>query len=341
MSTGIASAEFWSRAQIEEVSRAALTSCGAAPAVAGIMARAIGAAECDGIPSHGLAYLPTYCQHLACGKVNPSASVTTRTEGAVVRVDADAGFAHPAVAEAFAMLVPLASRHGVACAAIYNSYNCGVLGYHTEALALEGLVGLGFTNAPASIAPWGGRKAMFGTNPYSVAAPDGRGGVAFIIDQSASVVAKSEVMRHEREGNPVPVGWVLDPEGRPTTDPALGLKGTMVPAGGAKGVGAALFVELMAACLTGATLGCFAAPFSGAAGGPPRTGQFFIAIDPAATSGGNYVARTGGIVSAMAEMEGARLPGSRRLVHRARANHEGVRIPRSTVERITSIEARG
>ncbi len=91
----------------------------------------------------------------------------------------------------FAELIPLARAQGIAAMSVRNSYNCGVLGYHTERLAAAGLVGLGFTNAPASIAPSGGTKAVVGTNPWSIAVPDGKGGAAIAIDQSASVVAKA------------------------------------------------------------------------------------------------------------------------------------------------------
>ena len=92
-------------------------------------------------------------------------------------------------------------------------------------------------------------------------------------------------MNHAREGRPIPTGRALDSAGNPTTDPNVGLQGSMAAAGGYKGVGAALMVEIMAAAMTGATLGAHAAPFFGTAGGPPKTGQFFIAIDPAVSPG--------------------------------------------------------
>ena len=168
---------------------------------------------------------------------------------------------------------------GLAALAVRNSYNCGILGLHTNRLAAAGLIGIGFTNAPASIAPVGGIRPVVGTNPVALSVPDGAGGIAFSIDQSSSAVAKSEVMKHAREGKPIPLGWALDREGRPTTDPSLGLVGSMAPSGGYKGVGIALMVEVLAAAATGAVLGIDASPFSGPDGGPPRTGQFFLALD--------------------------------------------------------------
>jgi (2R)-3-sulfolactate dehydrogenase (NADP+) len=211
---------------------------------------------------------------------------------------------------------------------LFNSYNCGVLGYHTETIARTGLVALGFTNAPASIAPSGAKKPVVGTNPWSLAVPDGKGGAAFVIDQSASVVAKSEVMKKARAKEAIPLGWALDPQGQPTTDAEVALKGTMAPSGGYKGVGAAILVEVMAACLTGATPGIEASTFGTNAGGPPKTGQCFIAINPAATSGGAFAARIATVISALTAEDGARLPGARKAAVRAASKHQGVTVDR-------------
>ena len=139
---------------------------------------------------------------------------------------------------------------------------------------------------------------MLGTNPWSLAVPDGAGGARFVIDQSASVVAKSEVMKRVRAGEPIPEGWAFDAEGRPTTDPAAALKGTMAPAGRLQGRRRGVLVEVFAACLTGANPGIVASPFSGTAGGPPRTGQFFLALAPGPSSGGAFADRLATIVEA-------------------------------------------
>ena len=323
---------------IEALARDALTRAGANAAAASSLARAIAAAERDGVSSHGLAYLATYCEHLGCGKVVGSAvPQLSQVAPSVMSVDAGYGFAHPAIDMGFAALVPLAREQGVALLTIRNSYNCGVLGYHTERLACDGLVGLGFTNAPASIAASGGCKPALGTNPWSIAAPDGRGGAAIIIDQSASVVAKSEVMKKAREGQAIPLGWALGPDGQPTTDPKVGLSGTMMPAGGYKGVGSALLVELMAACLSGATLGAKASPFSGTAGGPPKTGQLFIAISPGASSGGEFAARLEALVEILSAEAGAHLPGSGRKSARARAQSEGVLVDEAIIAKASAL----
>jgi (2R)-3-sulfolactate dehydrogenase (NADP+) len=322
-------------AEIERLSQAALVAAGTLPENAAPVARATAETEADGVSSHGMAYIPIYCEHVRCGKVDGAAvPVAERPAPALVRVDAGAGFAHPAIDSGLAPLVGAAKAHGIAGLSVFNSYNCGVLGVHTRRIAEEGLLGLGFTNAPASIAASGGRRPVVGTNPVSLAAPDGAGGLALLIDQSASVIAKSEIMKHSREGRPLPEGWALDSEGAPTTDPDAALRGTMAPAGDYKGVGLALIVEILSAALSGATLGKDASSFAGTAGGPPRTGQFFIAIDPATSSGGAYADRIGALAGAIRDEDGARLPGDGRASARARALREGVPVATATLDRI-------
>lgn len=324
--------------EIEDIAFRALVAAGTSETSARLLAQATAATEADGIASHGLAYIPIYCEHVGCGKVDGMAKpLLEQPRPAALTVDAATGFAHAAIDMGFERLVPLAREQGVACLAVKNSYNCGVLGYHTGRLARAGLVGIGFTNAPASIAPSGGATPVVGTNPFSIAVPNADGEPAILIDQSASTIAKSEVMKHAREGKAIPVGWALDGEGNPTTDPNVGLKGSMAPSGGYKGVGVALMVEIMAAALTGATLGIHASPFSGTVGGPPKTGQFFFAIDPVATAGGDFAARISDLIGAIHGQPSAHLPGDGRNAKRVAAKTNGVAVNVATLAKIAAI----
>ena len=324
--------------EIERLSQQALEAAGTSPENALSLARATADTEGMGVASHGLAYIPIYCEHVRCGKVDGRATPSVaRPRPGVIRVDAGTGFAHPAIEAGAAPLAEAARTQGIAALAIFNSYNCGVLGVHTARLAGTGLLSFGFTNAPASIAPSGGQTPVVGTNPLSLAVPDGAGGVEILIDQSASVIAKSEIMKHAREGRPIPEGWALDAEGRPTTDPQAALAGSMAPAGGYKGVGLALVVETMAAAMTGATLGIDASPFSGTKGGPPKTGQVFVAIDPEPTSGGAFTDRIAALAAAVRGQEGARLPGDGRRAARARAMEHGVAVNAATLQKVRAL----
>lgn len=320
---------------VENLARDTLMSAGASQAAASAVARSTRLAERDGIRSHGLLYLPIYSEHLQCGKVSVGATPTvTAPRAGAVRVDADHGFAHAAIDAGWDQFVAAGRTNGIAAMSIHNSYNCGVLGHHAERLAQDGLIALCFTHAPASIAPPGGKHPVVGTNPFSVAVPDPQGGALLVIDQSASAIAKSEILLRSREGHPIEPGWALDADGNETLDADAALAGSLVPAGGYKGFGVGLMVEILAAALSGANLSTEASPFSGPKGGPPGTGQFFIGIDPAGFGGDGFHAAMLRLATSITDQDGARLPGQRRADNRARIETEGVFVDDALLARI-------
>jgi (2R)-3-sulfolactate dehydrogenase (NADP+) len=320
---------------VERLADAALRATGTSETNARSVARSIASAEAEGLASHGLMRLPAYCQHVECGKVDGRVEpVASSGRAGAWRVDARHGFAHPAIDLGFRHLVPAARGNGIGALSVTRSYNCGVLGYHVERLARQGLVALAFVNSPSSIAPWGGSKAFFGTNPIACAAPRNTG-APLVIDQSASVAARGEVMLHAREGKPIPEGWALDREGRPTTNPHAALDGgSMLPSGGYKGAGIALMVEIMAAVVTGASFSAEASSFADNKGGPPGTGQFFIAIAPEAFADGSFSQRLEELVEAMCSEPRVRLPGARRAAAQTRAAIEGIAVSRALYDDI-------
>ncbi|MFT4520407.1 MAG: (2R)-3-sulfolactate dehydrogenase (NADP+) [Halioglobus sp.] len=323
--------------EVEQLAADTLQACGASPTQAAALAVGVAAAERDGISSHGLVYVPIYCEHLQCGKVigNAEPVVATPKPGSV-QVDAGSGFAHAAINAGFEPLMAAARANGCAAMGVKNSYNCGVLALHTERLAAAGLLGIGFTNAPSSIAPFGGSTPVIGTNPFSLAVP-GPDGTAFVIDQSASVVAKSEIMARARKGEAIPDHWAKDADGNPTTDASEALKGSMAPSGGYKGFSVGLLVEVMTAAVAGASLGMDASPFSGAVGGPPKTGQFFFALDPQVFSGGLFDSQIQSLCEAIQSQPGAQLPGQRRSQHRVKAAEEGIVVSSELLEKIRAL----
>lgn len=321
--------------EVERLALRVLMAAGASPAAAASVARSTRRAERDGIRSHGLLYVPIYAEHLRCGKVLGAAiPEVTQPKPASICVDAAHGFAHTAIDAGWPVFTNAARACGVAAMTLHRSYNCGVLGHHAERLAEEGLIGLCFTHAPASIAPVGGKVPVIGTNPFAIAVPDGAGGAMLVIDQSASVVAKSEILLRARAGEPIEPHWALDAEGRPTTVAEEALRGSMVPAGGQKGFGLGLMVEILASALTGANLSQDASPFSGTAGGPPGTGQCFLALDPAAFSGAIFAQSMQRLAASITAQPGARLPGSRRKANRAKIEAAGVFVEDALLARI-------
>jgi (2R)-3-sulfolactate dehydrogenase (NADP+) len=315
-----------SLAEAQALAEAALSRAGAAPWQAGPTARALVAAEAAGQGGHGLRRLEAYSAQVRAGKVAGQAwPGAERLRSGLLRVDAGHGFAFPAFDLALAELADMVAGTGVAAAAIHRSHHAGVLGLTVERFAEAGLVALMMANAPGAMAPWGGRRPLFGTNPIAFAAPLPEG-APLVIDLSLSRIARGKVMAAKQKGASIPEGWALDAEGRPTTDPVAALAGTMLPAGDAKGAALALVVELMSAGLTGANYAADASSLFDDKGPPPGLGQWILVIDPAPLGGPAVVARIGALVAAIAAEPGARVPGQGRLAARARAEAEGLAL---------------
>ena len=313
-------------AEIEQLAFRALIAAKVNAANAGAVARSIAAAERDGQQIVGLSYLPTYCDHAACGKVDGYATpVLTALSAVAFRVDALEGFAHPALALGLPTLANAARCHGLAALTVGNSYACGSLGYFVEELADRGLVALMFANASPSIAAFGGHIPFFGTNPLAFAVPR-QGLPPLLIDQSSSVVAKVAVIDAQQRGVPLPKGWAIDAQGNPTTDADLAMAGSLLPIGGYKGASLALMVDILAAGLSGSNFSFEASSFGDCEGGPPRTGQCIIAINPALFGGETFRARVEVLLGAMQSSPEIRIPGERRTA--ARRSHENtIEVP--------------
>lgn len=314
---------------------AALTGAGTSPANAAYFTEAILDTELSGLAGHGFYWLQYYCEHVKSGKVNGKAKPKIKALSPVAfRIDANRGFAHPAIEAGFAKLVPAARKYGIAGMALHNSYNAATLGFHTGYLARQGLVAFGFTNSVPAIAPVGGSTPVIGTNPMSFAVPGKKGKVAFLIDQSSSAVAWTAVKRASEEGKAIPLGWALDKDGKPTTDAMKGLEGSMAPSGGYKGFGQGLIVEVMCAALAGALRGPEMGSFVENDGRPIGCGQFFIALEPGMFSGGAFDKQVAALAKSITKQEGARLPNSRREANIRRQKKEGLLIDRALYERL-------
>lgn len=306
---------------------ALFAAAGASPANAASVAWALVMAEADGLKGHGLSRVPTYLAMLKAGKIDGTVvPIASRPRPGVLAIDAGHGFAYPAIDLAIAELPEIARLQGVAIAPIRRSSHCGAAGLHVERLAQQGLVALLFANTPAAIAPWGGAKPVFGTNPIAFAAPLA-GRDPLVIDMALSKVARGSIVAARQKGESIPEGWALDPAGKPTTDAAAALAGTMLPLGDAKGATLALMVEILASALVGAHFAFEASSFIDDKGGPPDTGQLILAIDPAGMGGHWFGERMRLLAHAVEDQDGTRLPGVRRLTLRAKAMAEGIDVP--------------
>jgi (2R)-3-sulfolactate dehydrogenase (NADP+) len=315
---------------------AALQRAGANPAMAEATGRALVLAEAQGLVSHGLSRVGQYSGHLRHGRVNGAAvPVVAKSKGAAAVVDAQEGLAFAACELAVVEAITRAREFGISVVGVINSHHCGVVVDHLRAAGTAGMVGLGFANSPSAMPAAGGRHPIFGTNPVAAIFPR-RAEAALMIDLSLSEVARGKLMVAAKQGQPIPLGWALDAQGEPTTDPKAGMEGSMLPIGAAssqKGAMLALVVELLVTALIGANFGFEASSFFVDAGNRPRIGQTFIVIDPGALAGREgFFDRIEVLVREMLVDAGVRLPGARREALLRSAQASGIDVGDAMLE---------
>ncbi|MDR7481809.1 MAG: Ldh family oxidoreductase [Armatimonadota bacterium] len=233
----------------------ALGLAGARPEDARITADGLVAADLRGVHTHGVVRLGVYVARLRRRSFDPDAVLSVvRDGGAAVLLDAGAGLGIPAVVRAMDLTLDRAARHGIAAVGVRNSSHCGMLAYPALRAVARGAIGVVLTNADAQVAPWGTRAAFLGTNPLAIAVPAGHE-PPVVLDMATSVVPHSRIQAAAARGEAIPLGWALDRDGRPTTDPVAALTGALLPLGGPKGSGLALAADILAGLLTGARSG--------------------------------------------------------------------------------------
>ncbi|KQV73110.1 Ldh family oxidoreductase [Rhizobium sp. Root1220] len=301
------------------------------------VAKALVAAEAAGQGGHGLRRVEAYAMQARAGKVDGFAKpLLERSRPAVVQIDACHGYAYPAFDLAVSALPYIARQQGIALATVRRSHHAGVLALTVERFAELGLVALMVANATASMAAWGGRKPIFGTNPIAFAAPIPDAD-PLVIDLALSRVARGKIMAARQKGVAIPSDWAFDRAGRPTTDAVAALEGTMVPSGEAKGAALAMMVEILAGALTGANFSFESSSLFDDKGGAPGLGQMLIVIDPLASGGGGVAERLGVLASEISSDPGVRLPGRRGQTGRRSAMENGIDVENEVVSAINAL----
>lgn len=326
-----------SLAQAHELAYTALMAQGISQPQTNAIADTITAAERDECKSHGLFRVPFYVKALQNPNINPGAEPEIKTLApSVLHVDAHFGFAPLALQLSREPLIEMARSQGVAALCINNAYHIAALWPETEALAEQGLVAMAFTASMSSVAPAGGSKPLYGTNPMAFAWPRANH-PPLVFDQASSVTARGEIQLHLRDGKPIPEGWAIDPQGNPTTDPEQGLAGAQLPFGGHKGAAISLMVELLAGALVGDVFS-YEAKARDTGTGAPCGGEFILAIDPGrCVPGADRQAQLDhaeALFAKILEQEGTRLPSNRRFEARKRTVEQGISIPLSLYETI-------
>ncbi len=315
--------------EADALARSTLVALGLGQDHAQVVARTMVNGERDGCTSHGLYRLLVAAGSLRSGVVVPDAvPVVSEPASALVRVDGGRGFAQLAFERGLPLLVDKARRFGIAALALNNVVHFAALWPEVERLAEHGLVAIAATPNHAWVAPEGGTKPVFGTNPIAFGWPR-TGRPPFVFDFATSAVARGEIELHRRAGMPIPEGWGYDADGRPSTDAGAVLDGAMRTFGAHKGSALAAMVELIAGPLIGDLTSAESLAADAGRAGSPIGGELVIAIDPAGFLGDALqpALERGEVMFDAIVSQGARLPGARRIAARARSEVEGVLIP--------------
>lgn len=330
------------RLRVEEVFALALrvlTGAGLGRAHAEAVARVIAAGERDACASHGLYRLPGCVLTIRTGKLELEAEpLIADATASLVRADARFAYSLLAFERAAPLLAQKARETGIAALAINNCFHFSALWPEIEHLTQMGLAALAMTPSHAWVAPAGGRKGLLGTNPIAFGWPR-PGRHPYVFDFATSAAARGEISLHEIAGKPVPEGWGLDSEGRPSTDARAVLDGAMLTFGGHKGSALSTMIELMAGPLIGDLTSQDSLAVDENHKAAPRHGELILAFDPNVLGGADHAANTAraeALFAAFAE-QGARLPSERRYAARARSLAEGVLVPHALYARIEAL----
>ena len=325
--------------EVFDLSRRVLKGAGLSEPHAEAVARVITAGERDECASHGLYRLPGCVMTIQSEKMSKDAEpVIEDVSPAFVR--ADAGFAYSLLAfeRAAPLLVQKARTTGVAALAINNCFHFSALWPEIEHLTDQGVAALAVTPSHSWVAPAGGRKGLLGTNPIAFGWPR-PGPHPYVFDFATSAIARGDLALHEIAGKPIPDGWGLDSEGRPTNSASEALGGAMLTFGGHKGSALSTMIELMAGPLIGDLTSRESMAFDGGDKLAPMHGELILAFDPRILGGENEAAnleRAESLFAAFGE-QGARLPSERRYAARARSLERGVRTPRVLYDKIIAL----
>ncbi len=256
-----------------------LVAHGVPEADAAVIARCLVRADLRGVDTHGLHYLPHYLDRLRRGLINPRPELKIEQVTPMIgALDGQDGFGFVVATKAMDAAIGMACEFGIGIVSARRSTHFGMAANYMLQAVDAGLIGIVFSNASPAMPPWGGRKEMLGTNPFAAGAPSGSE-VPFDLDMSPAVAARGKIRRAARRGEKIPLGYALDAQGRPTTDPHAALDGGVVqPIGGPKGSGLAILMDIMGGVISGAASG-------GEVGNqfldydkPQNVGHFFLAM---------------------------------------------------------------
>ena len=264
---------------LRDFCEAVFLSCGMTRVDASIVAESLVQANLRGVDSHGVARLGIYVKRLKMGLVNPRPNVEVVRESAgTLLVDGDNGMGQVVGVRALELGFKKAKESGGVCVGVRRSNHYGAGAYYVQRAVARDMVAFAYSNAPPTMAPWGGVDPYVGTNPYAYGVPAGEHR-AIILDMATSIVARGRIILAAERDEPIPEGWAVDKQGNPTTDAREALEGSVLPFGGPKGYGISLMIDIMAGALTGAGFGPRVNSLYDNFDEPQNVGAFFQLID--------------------------------------------------------------
>lgn len=301
-------------------------------------------AEMMGIPTHGLIRVPIYAQRIRFGGIDPCASVRTdRRAPALALIDGGGASGTVVAARALDTALEIVAETGIAYVGCRHSNHCGALMPYGLKACDSGHVLIAGTNASTTMQPWGGSEVRIGNNPFCVAAPVGDG-PHFLLDMAMSVAARGKIRAARAAGQPIPLGWAVDKQGRPTTDPVAALAGFLAPMGGHKGSGMSQAMDILSGVLNGAQFLTGIPSWMDKPEVPSALGHFFLLIDPARLIGreafNQAMERFCTIIlttPATDSTHPVRLPGQAEQAQRAHVIKNGLTVPVDLIEEIRQL----
>lgn len=260
---------------------ALFAKAGVPAADAAAVARCLVEADLRGVVSHGVGRVPIYLHRIALGLVDPAAPIAVEELApAVARVDGANALGFLVGRRAMAEAIERAGRFGIGMALAHRSTHFGMAASYLRQAIEAGFAAFAFTNASPAMPVWGGRVPFLGTSPFAFGAPGGEHGPPILLDMATSIVARGKIRRAAAAGQPIPPGWALDKDGKPTTDASAAYEGIILPLGGPKGSGLSLMMEVLAGVMSGSAFGGEVGNQYSDEDRPQNVGHMFIALKP-------------------------------------------------------------
>ena len=302
-------------------------------------------AELVGAPSHGLARLKMYCNRIKKKLINPKPKIKIkRISQSISHIDANNSIGFVAADIGIKKAISNAKKTGFGLVGIKNSGHYGLSSFYAEQAVKKNLMVWCFTNAPPAIAPFGSKKALFGTNPLCFGTPSGNK-VPFILDTSASIINRGKIRRAKKLGFTIPSGAALDKYGNPTTNAKKALEGVQLPIAEFKGSGLAWMVDIISGVFTGANHGGKVKdPFDDLTG-PQNVGHLFIVINPDIFVGKNYLSQIKKNIKTVKRLPKSNrikqifYPGEKKYANYKRNLKRGIEIPKNILKEINKLNA--